>query len=52
MPTKPHKEPFVYVEGPPPLIFCGDAYAGPKVEGSVLSGLAAAEKLLENGSLT
>lgn len=52
MPTKPHKEPFVYVEGPPPLVFCGDAYAGPKVEGAALSGLAAAEKLLENASLT
>jgi renalase len=45
--TRPHDEPFVYVEGPPPLIFCGDAYAGPKVEGAALSGLAAAEKLLE-----
>jgi renalase len=46
-PVTPNDEPFVYVEGPPLLIFCGDAYAGPKVEGAVLSGLAAAEKLLE-----
>ena len=46
-PVTPHDEPFVYTEGPPPLVFCGDAYAGPKVEGAVLSGLAAAEKLLE-----
>jgi predicted NAD/FAD-dependent oxidoreductase len=46
MPLDPHDEPFVFVEGPPPLLFCGDAYAGPKVEGAVLSGLAAAEKLL------
>jgi renalase len=44
--AKPHEEPFIFVEGPPPLVFCGDAYAGPKVEGAVLSGLAAAEKLL------
>ncbi len=49
-PTNPHDEPFVYVEGPPPLIFCGDAYAGPKVEGAVTSGLAAARKLLENAT--
>ncbi len=46
--TKPHEEPFVYVGLPPPLVFCGDAYAGPKMEGAALSGLAAAEKLLEN----
>jgi renalase len=45
-PLSPHEEPFVFVEGPPPLVFCGDAYAGPKVEGAVLSGWAAAEKLL------
>jgi renalase len=44
--TDTHEEPFVFVEGPPPLVFCGDAYAGPKVEGAVLSGLATAEKLL------
>ena len=49
-PTNPHDEPFVYVEGPPPLVFCGDAYAGPKVEGAVTSGLAAAEKLLESAA--
>jgi renalase len=47
-PTNPHDEPFVYVEGPPPLVFCGDAYAGPKIEGAVTSGLAAAGKLLES----
>ena len=47
-PTNPHDEPFVYIGGPPPLVFCGDAYAGPKVEGAVTSGLAAAEKLLES----
>ena len=46
-PVTPHDEEFVYVEGPPPLVFCGDAYGGPKMEGAMLSGLAAAEKLLE-----
>jgi renalase len=45
-PVDPHDEEFVYVDGPPPLTLCGDAYAGPKVEGAVLSGIAAAEKLL------
>ena len=49
-PANPHDEPFVYVEGPPPLVFCGDAYAGPKVEGAVTSGLAAAKKLLESAA--
>ena len=50
MPLKPHEEPFVFVEGPPSLVFCGDAYAGPKVEGAVLSGLAAAERLLSSAA--
>ena len=44
-PIETHEGPFVFVKGPPALIFCGDAYAGPKVEGAVLSGLAA-EKFL------
>jgi renalase len=47
MPASSYEEQFIYAEGPPPLVFCGDAYAGPKVEGATLSGLAAAEKLLE-----
>ncbi len=46
-----HEERFVYIEGPPPLVFCGDAYGGPKVEGAVLSGLAAAEKLLQRAGV-
>jgi predicted NAD/FAD-dependent oxidoreductase len=50
-PINPHDEPFIYVAGPPPLVFCGDAYAGPKVEGAVTSGLAAAKKLLESAAL-
>jgi renalase len=49
-PTNPHDEPYLYVKGPPPLVFCGDAYAGPKVEGAVISGLAAAQKLLESAA--
>ena len=49
-PTSLHDEPFVYVEGPPPLVFCGDAYAGPKIEGAVTSGLAAAGELLESAA--
>ena len=46
-----YEERFVYVEGPPPLVFCGDAYGGPKVEGAVLSGIAAAEKLLQSAGV-
>ena len=47
-PPATHDQPSVSVEGPPPLVFCGDAYAGPKVEGAVTSGLAAAGRLLES----
>jgi predicted NAD/FAD-dependent oxidoreductase len=46
MPAEPHGEKLVYVDVPPPLLFCGDAYGGPKVESVVVSRRAAAEKLL------
>ena len=44
--TDPHSEPYLAASGTPPLLFCGDAFGQPKVEGAALSGLAAADYLL------
>jgi renalase len=45
--TNPHPEPCLVVSDDPPLVFCGDAFGQPKVEGAALSGLAAADHLLD-----
>jgi renalase len=44
--TNPHPEPCVVASDDPLLLFCGDAFGQPKVEGAALSGLAAADSLL------
>lgn len=44
--TNAHPEPYLATPDTPPLLFCGDAFGQPKVEGAALSGLAAADHLL------
>jgi renalase len=44
--TNSHPEPYLAASEDPPLLFCGDAFGQPKVEGAALSGLAAADHLL------
>lgn len=45
--TRPYPEPYLVASEDPPLVFVGDAFAGQKVEGAALSGLAAADHLLD-----
>jgi renalase len=46
--TYTHPEPCLVASDDPPLLFCGDAFGQPKVEGAALSGLAAANFLLDS----
>lgn len=44
--TSSHEETCLVASEEPPLVFCGDGFGRPKVEGAALSGLAAADRLL------
>ena len=48
--TSSHEEPCLVASEDPPLVFCGDGFGQPKVEGAALSGLAAADGLLGRGA--
>lgn len=45
MPVTTYPEPFFQADMTPPLVFAGDAFGGPRVEGAAISGLAAGERL-------
>jgi len=47
-PLQVDAEPCALLQTSPPLVIAGDAFAGPRVEGAALSGMAASEMLLSH----
>ncbi|MEZ4684465.1 MAG: FAD-dependent oxidoreductase, partial [Caldilineaceae bacterium] len=53
LPTVIHPERYLLAQGRPPLLFGGDAFGHPRVEGAALSGLAMGNQLAQSfGSFT